>query len=48
MRFRLMRFFTKITGGNTSGRAFDPTGFTVFKAKVLFDGVDTAGQQGLW
>src|SRR5215472_2711985 len=33
---------------NTSGRAFDPTDFTVFKGKVFFDAVDAAGKYGLW
>jgi ELWxxDGT repeat protein len=39
---------TGIAGANTSGRAFDPTDFTVFKGKVLFDAVDAAGKYGLW
>jgi ELWxxDGT repeat protein len=39
---------TGIANANTSGAAFDPTDFTVFKGKVLFDAVDAAGQYGLW
>src|SRR5262249_43743969 len=39
---------TGIAGANTSERAFDPTDFTVFKGKVLFDGVNAAGHAGLW
>jgi ELWxxDGT repeat protein len=39
---------TGIAGASTSGAGFSPTDFTVFKGKVLFEGVDTAGHEGLW
>ena len=39
---------TGIVGASTSGSGFNPTDFTVFKGKVLFDGVDAAGNEGLW
>jgi ELWxxDGT repeat protein len=39
---------TGIAGASTSGAGFSPQDLTVFKGKVFFEGVDTAGQQGLW
>ncbi|HZR86729.1 MAG TPA: Hint domain-containing protein [Bradyrhizobium sp.] len=39
---------TGITGANTSGFGLDPWGFTVANDKVLFEALDSTGQNGLW
>jgi ELWxxDGT repeat protein len=39
---------TGIAGASTSGSGLNPTDFTVFNGEVLFDGVDAAGDYGLW
>ncbi len=39
---------TGIRGANPSGLGLSPAYLTVFKGEVLFNGVDNAGDRGLW
>jgi len=39
---------TSIAGAGTTGVGLKPTGLTALGAKVLFNGIDSAGKNGLW